>query len=167
MKKVKTFVLVSLAIGVAVFANACNSATSNEAASVSPADFAKKLQEDLIKAKPGSVIELPAGKFKLEKTLSLNVDKVTVRGKGMDKTILSFTGQNKGSAGMLVKANDFTIEDVAIEDAAGDALKVEDGTNITIRRVRVEWPASRVRTAANCDSALYSSPGLLVREVGG
>jgi parallel beta-helix repeat protein len=139
MKMVKTFVLVSLAVGLAVFANACSSATSNEAAAVSPADFAKKLQEDLIKAKPGNVIELPAGKFKLEKTLSLNVDKVTVRGKGMDKTILSFTGQSKGSAGMLVKANDFTIEDLAIEDAAGDALKVEDGTNITIRRVRVEW----------------------------
>jgi parallel beta-helix repeat protein len=139
MKMVKTFALVSAVIGLAVFVNACSSATGNEAASASPADFGKKLQEDLIKAKPGSVIELPAGKFKLDKTLSLNVDKVTVRGKGMDKTILSFTGQNKGSAGMLVKANDFTIEDVAIEDAAGDALKVEDGTNITIRRVRVEW----------------------------
>jgi parallel beta-helix repeat protein len=123
----------------AVFFSACASATSNEAASASRADFGRKLQEDLIKAKPGSVIELPAGKFTLNKTLSLNVDKVTVRGKGMDKTILSFTGQTAGSAGMLVKANDFTIEDVAIEDAAGDALKVEDGTNITIRRVRVEW----------------------------
>src|SRR5205085_8559493 len=85
MKKVKRFALVFLVISLAVFANACGSTTGNEAASASPADFGKKLQEDLIKAKPGSVIELPAGKFKLEKTLSLNVDKVTVRGKGMDK----------------------------------------------------------------------------------
>jgi len=146
MKKVKTFALVSVVIGLAVFFSACSSATGNESASASPADFGKKLQEDLIKAKPGSVIELPAGKFKLDKTLSLNVDKVTVRGKGMDKTILSFTGQSKGSAGMLVKANDFTIEDLAIEDAAGDALKVEDGTNITIRRVRVEWTAGPKET---------------------
>ena len=146
MKQMKMFVLVSLAIGSVIFASACSSATDNGAAAVSPADFGKKLQEDLIKAKPGSVIELPAGKFKLEKTLSLNVDKVTVRGKGMDKTILSFTGQNKGSAGMLVKANDFVIEDVAIEDAAGDALKVEEGTNITIRRVRVEWTAGPKET---------------------
>src|SRR6185436_4401107 len=30
-------------------------------------------------------------------------------------------------------------EDLAIEDAAGDALKIDGGTNITIRRVRVEW----------------------------
>jgi len=97
------------------------------------------LQEALIKAKPGTTIELPEGKFKFDKTLSLTVDKVTIRGKGLDKTVLSFSGQQAGSAGMLVKAGDFLIEDVAIEDAAGDALKVDGGTNITIRRVRVEW----------------------------
>jgi len=147
MKNVNRFVLVFGAIGLAMLASACSSTTGGEqAASASPADFAKKLQGDLIKAKPGSVIELPAGKFQLDKTLSLNVDKVTVRGKGMDKTVLSFTGQNKGSAGMLVKANDFTIEDIAIEDAAGDALKVEDSTNITIRRVRVEWTSGSKET---------------------
>lgn len=147
MKTVKRFVFACLAFSAAMLAAACNAENNGgSAASVSPADFQKKLQEDLIKAKPGSVIELPAGKFKLDKTLSLNVDKVTVRGKGMDKTILSFTGQNKGSAGMLIKANDFTIEDLAIEDAAGDALKIENGTNIAIRRVRVEWTAGPKET---------------------
>ncbi|HMV50910.1 MAG TPA: parallel beta-helix domain-containing protein, partial [Blastocatellia bacterium] len=149
MKTVKRFVFACLAFSVAMLAAACNAENNGGSAasvSTSPADFQKKLQEDLIKAKPGSVIELPAGKFKLDKTLSLNVDKVTVRGKGMDKTVLSFTGQNKGSAGMLVKANDFTIEDLAIEDAAGDALKIENGTNIAIRRVRVEWTAGPKET---------------------
>ena len=36
-------------------------------------------------------------------------------------------------------ASDFTIEDLAIEDTAGDALKITDGRNITVRRVRTEW----------------------------
>jgi parallel beta-helix repeat protein len=125
-------------LAITIFISGCSS-TGTQTASTSPADFAKKLQEDLIKAKPGSVIEIPEGKFKFEKTLSLNVSKVTIRGKGMDKTILSFSGQSKGSAGMMVKADDFVIEDLAIEDAAGDALKVENSTNITMRRVRVEW----------------------------
>jgi parallel beta-helix repeat protein len=116
---------------------ACSS--GDDSAWAPTADFQKKFQEELITTKPGAVIELPEGKFKLDKTLSLTVDKITIRGKGMDKTILSFTGQKAGSAGMLVKANDFTIENLAIEDAAGDALKVENGTNITIRKVRVEW----------------------------
>ncbi len=105
----------------------------------SPEQIAKQLQEQLISAKPGDVIELPEGKFHFDRTLSLTVDKVTLRGKGMDKTILSFAGQKEGAQGVLVKANDFTIEDIAIEDPAGDALTIQGGTNITVRRVRTEW----------------------------
>jgi parallel beta-helix repeat protein len=57
----------------------------------------------------------------------------------MDKSILSFKNQVQGAEGLLVNANDFTIEDLAIEDTAGDALKVNGGRNIIIRRVRTEW----------------------------
>jgi len=105
----------------------------------SPAEFAKNLQEELITAKQGTVIELPEGKFQFGRTLSLTVDKVTIRGKGMNKTVLSFAGQKEGAQGLLVKANDFTIEDVGIEDTAGDALTIQGGTNIIVRRVRTEW----------------------------
>jgi hypothetical protein len=104
-----------------------------------PLDMQKHLQEQLITAKPGAVIEVPEGKFHFDRTLSLTVDKVTLRGKGMDKTVLSFAGQKEGAQGLLVKANDFTIEDIGIEDSAGDALTVQGGTNIIIRRVRAEW----------------------------
>ncbi len=139
MTPMKKLILATIFIGLTISLNACDSNPTTETASTSPADFAKKLQEDLIKAKPGSVIEIPAGKFNFEKTLSLNISKVTIRGKGMDKTILSFSRQSKGSAGVMVKADDFVIEDLAIEDAAGDALKVENSNNVTMRRVRVEW----------------------------
>ena len=138
----KKIIVATIAIGITIGLAACAASPDTQTAassSADPAAFAKKLQEDLINAKPGSVIEIPEGKFKFEKTLSLNVAKVTIRGKGMGKTILSFTGQSKGSAGMMVKADDFVIEDLAIEDAAGDALKVENSNNVTMRRVRVEW----------------------------
>jgi parallel beta-helix repeat protein len=75
----------------------------------------------------------------MTRSLSLKVDGVTVRGAGIDKTILSFKNQVSGAEGMLVTANDFTIEDLAIEDAKGDALKINEGKNIIIRRVRTEW----------------------------
>lgn len=132
-------IITAFALALTFFIGACSSSGTQTASTASPADFAKKLQEDLIKAKPGSVIEIPAGKFQFDKTLSLNVPKVTIRGKGMKETILSFTGQKAGSAGLMVKADDFVIEDLAIEDAAGDALKVENSNNVTMRRVRVEW----------------------------
>lgn len=101
--------------------------------------FQKRLQEALIMAKPGSVIELPEGTHRLDRTLSLSVDGVTVRGKGIGRTILSFRNQKTGAAGMQVTANGFTLEDVAIEDTRGDAIKINGANNVVLRRVRTEW----------------------------
>lgn len=98
-----------------------------------------RLMEQLIDAQPGDVIEIPEGTFKFTRGLSLTVDGVTIRGQGMDKTVLSFADQIAGAEGLLVTASDFTIEDLAIEDAKGDGLKINEGENITIRRVRAEW----------------------------
>lgn len=97
------------------------------------------LQELLLDAQPGDVIEIPAGTFSFDRSLSLSVDGVTIRGAGIDETILSFADQVVGAEGLLVSASDFTIENLAIEDTVGDALKVNEGENITIRSVRVEW----------------------------
>jgi parallel beta-helix repeat protein len=102
-------------------------------------DYQKQLMERLIDAKPGDVIEIPAGKFQFDRSLSLRASGVTLRGAGMDKTILSFKGQKSGAEGLLVNASDFTLENLAIEDSKGDGLKVIEGGNITVRGVRVEW----------------------------
>ena len=104
-----------------------------------PSEFQKELQTQFINAKPGDVIEIPEGFYALSRGLSLNVSGVTIRGAGMDKTILSFKHQVQGAEGLLVNASDFTIEDIAIEDTPGDGLKVNEGKNIVIRRVRTEW----------------------------
>ena len=101
--------------------------------------FAKKLQGQLLDAKPGSVIEIPAGHYHLDRGLSLRVNGVTVRGAGMEQTILSFRDQVAGPEGLLAQASDFTIENLTIEDTKGDALKINSGDNITIRGVRVRW----------------------------
>lgn len=102
-------------------------------------EFQKQLQLQLINAKPGDVITIPEGVHAINRGLSLNVSGVTLRGVGMDKSILSFRGQVQGAEGLLVNASDFTIEDLAIEDTPGDALKINEGRNIVIRRVRAEW----------------------------
>ena len=105
-----------------------------------PAPFDETtLQELLLDAQPGDVIEIPAGTFSFDRSLSLAVDGVTIRGAGIDETILSFADQVVGAEGLLVSASDFTIEHLAIEDTVGDALKINEGENITIRSVRVEW----------------------------
>jgi len=115
---------------------------ANQGAQSSVADdaaFQKNLQEQLLDAKPGSVIEIPAGKHHLTSGLTLRVNGVTIRGAGKDKTILSFKDQTAGPEGMLVYANDFVLEGLTIEDSKGDGLKLNDGENLTIRDVRVQW----------------------------
>lgn len=103
------------------------------------AAFADQFREKLLDAKAGDVIEVPPGKFGFDRSLSLRADGVTIRGAGPDKSVLSFKGQKAGAEGLLVNASNFTIENLAIEDSKGDGLKVNEGENITIRNVRVEW----------------------------
>ncbi len=104
-----------------------------------PEPYEKTLRLAIENAKPGDVITIPAGVHAITRSLVLNASNVTIRGAGMTETVLSFKGQIAGAEGLLVNASNFTIEDVAIEDTKGDALKVNEGSNIVIRRVRTEW----------------------------
>ena len=56
--------------------------------------------------------------------LSLDVSGVTIRGAGMNQSILSFANQVQGAEGLLITANDFVIEDLAMKDTIGDAPKL-------------------------------------------
>lgn len=103
------------------------------------AAFADVLRQKLLDARPGDVIEVPAGRYSFDRSLSLRVDNVTLRGAGQDKSVLSFKGQKAGAEGLLVNADHFTIENLAIEDAKGDGLKINEAEFVTIRGVRVEW----------------------------
>src|SRR3546814_17380692 len=77
--------------------------------------YQKVLQQQLLDAKPGDVIEIPAGRHALDRSLSLRVDGVTIRGAGMDKTVLSLKGQPRGPEGLNVTARAFTLEALAPE----------------------------------------------------
>ena len=129
----------TLTVAVAAALAACGGNQPSGTADSATEDFQAKLQQQLLDAKPGSVIDIPAGHYHLNRGLSLRTDGITIRGAGMDKTVLSFKGQVVGPEGLLVNANDFTIENLALEDTKGDALKINQGKNITIRGVRVEW----------------------------
>jgi parallel beta-helix repeat protein len=103
------------------------------------ASYAPKLQQQLLDAKPGDVIEIPAGRYAFDRSLTLRASGITIRGAGMDKSVLSFRGQKAGAEGLLVNGDDFTIEHLTIEDSKGDGLKISESKNITIRGVKVQW----------------------------
>src|SRR3546814_5777485 len=51
--------------------------------------YQKVLQQQLLDAKPGDVIEIPAGRHALDRSLSLRVDGVTIRGADRKSTRLN------------------------------------------------------------------------------
>src|SRR5205085_207252 len=133
---------------VLVLLAACGGGSSDPCEGVSGACVAvasgagyDEIQTALIEVPTGGTVAFAAGTYHIDSDLSLDVDGVTIKGAGMDRSILSFKHQTNGGQGMLVTANDFVIHDIALEDAPGDALKLLGAKNVTIRKVRVEWTA--------------------------
>ncbi len=102
-------------------------------------DAQTRLQEALIDAQPGDVVQLGAGRFDLTDGLSLDVNRVTVRGTGPATTILDFKAQKGAGEGLLVTSDDVTLRDFAVEDARGDAIKSKGADRIVYFNLRVEW----------------------------
>ena len=132
---------IAIAAACVVAAAGCGRQEASKPVSLSAADaaFQKELQEKFLDAQPGTVIEIAPGRHALNRVLTLRANGVTIRGAGADQSILSFKNEISGPEGILVYGNDFTIENLAIEDTKGDGLKINDSDNLTIRGVRVAW----------------------------
>ncbi len=101
----------------------------------------QSLQTQLITVEDGGTIELPEGNFMFTKSLAMDgKSNIVIKGKGMDKTRLSFKNQTEGAQGLLItNGNNIVLEDFSIEDAKGDNLKVSEVSGITFRRIRSVW----------------------------
>lgn len=103
------------------------------------ANAQERLQEALIEAQPGDVVRLAAGRYVLSDGLSLDVDRVTLRGAGPDATVLNFAGQQGAGEGLLVTSDDVVLRDFAVEDTKGDGIKSKGADRIVYHNLRVEW----------------------------
>ena len=98
-----------------------------------------EIQEALILAEPGDTVLLSKGIYKLNHGLSLDVDNVSIKGAGMYETILDFSGQETGAQGLLITSDNVLMQDFAVENAKGDAIKSKGVKNISFIKVRTEW----------------------------
>ncbi len=92
-------------------------------------------------AQDGETIELPEGYFKFSKALILDgKNNITIKGAGMDKTVLSFRGQTEGAEGIRVaNGHNITLEGFTIQDAIGDNIKAIYVDTLTFRHIKTEW----------------------------
>lgn len=90
-------------------------------------------------------VVLGAGTFSFDNALTLrNANNVSLIGQGMDETTLDFSATLVQANGVDVVGDDFLIQDLTIQDAVKDGLRIEDSTDIVIRRVRTTWSAGPV-----------------------
>jgi parallel beta-helix repeat protein len=104
-------------------------------------DAAEKLAEALISANEGDTVWLGFGRYELTDGLSLDVDGVSVRGMGPDRSVLSFTGQQGSGEGLLVTSDRVVLADFGVENPKGDGIKSKGSDQITFKNLRVEWMA--------------------------
>jgi len=104
-------------------------------------DKQKQLQRLFVEAESNSTITLPEGSFLLDASLWLDgLENVTIKGAGMDKTMLNFTGQISGAEGVKVtNAKKIVLEDFSVQNTKGDAIKTQQVEGIVFRRVKAEW----------------------------
>ncbi len=124
----------------------------------------EEIQTALIFAKPGDIIDLDEGIFYFEDGLSLNVDDVTIQGKGMNKTILSFKNQKSGAEGLMITSNKVVLKDFAIEDTIGDAIVVKGAEGISFIRIRTEWTNGPKETNGAYGLYPVQSKDVLIKE---
>ncbi|MEN7551430.1 parallel beta-helix domain-containing protein [Rapidithrix thailandica] len=104
-------------------------------------DKEKALQTRLIMAQDGDVIEIEEGFYQFKGSLSMDGKKnITIKGQGMDKTILSFKGQITGAEGLKITGGEnITLRDFTVQDAKGDCIKTQNIDGISFINIKAEW----------------------------
>ena len=125
-----------------------------------------ELQKALIMAKSGDKILLPEGKFAFKRGLSLNdTPDVSIVGKGKGKTVLDFKGQIEGAEGMLIKnVKGLTLEGFTVSDSKGDAIKIQDCTNVIMRDLETTWTGGKLATNGAYGLYPVSSTNVLMEQ---
>jgi parallel beta-helix repeat protein len=100
---------------------------------------AEKLAEALISAQEGDTVWLGIGRYAISDGLSLDVDRVSIRGISPDSSVLDFTGQQGSGEGLLITSDRVVLDGFAVENPKGDGIKSKGSNQITFRNLRVEW----------------------------
>ncbi|MBK9736595.1 MAG: right-handed parallel beta-helix repeat-containing protein [Saprospiraceae bacterium] len=114
---------------------------TDDRAEITWKNIEKGLQEALITVKKGDTIKLSSGHFWFTRSLMMD-DKsdVVIMGQGIDKTILSFRGQQEGAEGIKISnCKNIQLIGFTVEDAKGDNIKVTDTDGILFSKVKVYW----------------------------
>ncbi len=99
----------------------------------------QEAQEALLLAEAGDTVLLPEGRFAMNSELSMINPSVTLKGRGIDKTVLLYGEGAAGPQAIIASAANSRVEDLTIVDHPGDGIKMVGVSGVHIRAVKVEW----------------------------
>ena len=127
------------------------------------ADDQAALQGALLDAAEGATVCLAEGTFTFNTEVTISQKGLTLRGQGMDKTLLDFSLQDDGANGIKITGDDVTVEAFRLVDASGDGIRADEVSNVTFLDLYVEWTADA--STENGAYGLYpvGSDGVTIR----
>lgn len=114
-------------------------ATHGATIQVSQENFEESLNNAISQARTGDTIQMPEGLFSMSNELLINKPGLILRGEGPYKTVLSFKNQKAGPQGILGTKNQLVLSNFAVEDTAGNAIKVVGSDGVIFEKLRVTW----------------------------
>ncbi len=101
-----------------------------------------------IDARPGDVIEFACGFYNIDKTLLLTAtEDVTIKGCGINDTVLSFRENNNPEGILIDSVRGVTIQDMTVADTDGNAFELRSVDHGTLQRVRAFWSSGGGRAS--------------------
>src|SRR6478735_7945955 len=111
------------------------------------------IMEALLSLKDSSIVELKAGTYKFDNLSIAQLKHIMLRGEGSDKTILDFSSQTQGGEGIRVTdVTGFHIENIKLQNAKGDLIKVIQSRDVVFNDVSAIWEKS---DSSNGGYAIY------------
>ena len=107
-----------------------------------------RIQEALINAQSNDVIVLPKGTFEIESTLLFDGDvdgdgsfakNITIMGYGQEETVLDFSKANSGDGIFVQNAVNIIIQDLSVNEAKNNGIKLKNTNGIILRRLATVW----------------------------
>lgn len=94
-------------------------------------------------AAPGTTLAFGCGTFKFTNTIALlGTPNLTVKGAGIDKTILDFSNQTAGADGLDAQNSDhLTLYNFTVQNPKQNAIKVLSSTDVIFEAVKTAWTA--------------------------
>ncbi|GAA4886318.1 SO2930 family diheme c-type cytochrome [Ferrimonas pelagia] len=122
-------------------------------------NVAENILNAFINAQSNDVIVLPEGTFQPDRTLLFDGDvdgdgvfakNVTIMGYGQDATVLDFSQAESGDGIFVQNALNITIQDLSVNEAKNNGIKLKNTNGIILRRLATIWDGE-----LNADNGAY------------